>query len=109
MSIRKLGLAALGSAAIALAPGTAAADSTNGSKAITLGFSCDGQPLTFLIQGPGRFIAAKVLETGNTFIATSFTRNGTVSAEKQGPASQDQVTCTNGYLVVTGFFVPPTD
>ena len=55
---------------------------------------------------------AYVVETGKTFVPTSFAFNGAVLAAKQGPLPQDQVTCTetlpDGTLAVTGFFVPPT-
>ena len=112
MSIRKLAATGMGIAALALVPSAAGADPGNGANAMTLAFSCDGQPLTFLIDNRGIFGAAKVLETSNTFIATSFTLNGSLLASKPGPASREQIACTattpNGNLVVTGYFVPPT-
>jgi hypothetical protein len=111
MPIRKFAAIALALATLALIPSVAGADTGNGANAMTVAFSCNGQPLTFLVQNRGIFGAAKVLETGQTFIATSFTRDGNVLAAKQGPTPPDQVTCTtipSGDLAVTGFFVPPT-
>ncbi len=111
MSTRKLASAALGVAVLALTPAAAVADSTSGAEAMTLGVSCSGQPVTFLVQGLGIFATAKVLATGSTFVPTSFTLNGTVLQAKQGPGPPNQVTCTTvapaGTLVITGFFVPP--
>ena len=113
MSTRNLSCAALSAAILVLAPSAAAADSANGAKAITLSVSCNGQPLTFLVQGPGIFATAKVLETGSTFVPTSFTLNETILQAKPAPVLPGQVTCTttepDGALVVTGFFVPPSD
>lgn len=99
--------------ALALAPSVAQAIPGNGSAAETLPVVCDGQALTFVIEGsPGHFATAYVLETGERFVPTSFTINSTPGYTKPGPVPLPQVTCTGsnpfGTLVVTGFFVPPT-
>ena len=110
MLTRKLAATALGLATLALVPSTAGADPGTGANATTFPASCDGQPLTFLVENRGIFGTAKILETGETFIPTSFTLNGNLLAAKNGPTSPDQVTCTattGGALVVTGFFMPP--
>jgi hypothetical protein len=111
MSTRKLTATGLGIAALALVPGavSASADPGNGANATTFPVSCNGQPLTFVVENVGIFGTAKVLETGSTFIATSFTLNGTPLSAKTDPTSAGQVTCTaitDGALVITGFFVP---
>ena len=99
--------------AMTLAPTVAGATPGNGSASGTLSVVCDGQALTFVIEGgPGHFAAAYVVETGQKFIPTSFTINGTPGYAKQGTDPFPQASCTGsnpfGTLVVTGYFVPPT-
>jgi hypothetical protein len=100
-----LGMLLLGPAAANATPGS-------GAPAATIPFSCDGQPLTFVIESVGIFGTAYVAETGQTFVPTSFTLDGRVLSAKAAPLPQAQVSCTTttpgGQLVVTGFFVPPT-
>ena len=97
---------------LVLAPSVAHATPGNGAAARTHSFVCDGQALTFVIEGGnGNWSTAHVVETGKTFVPTSFAFNGTVLAAKQGPLPQAQITCTetlsDGTLTLTGFFVPP--
>jgi hypothetical protein len=98
-----------------LAAASSAAQATPGNGAATHfhSFVCDGQLLTFIIEGgTGNWSPAYVVETGKTFVPTSFTFNGTLLAAKRGPLPQTQVTCTetlpDGTLTLTGYFVPPT-
>jgi hypothetical protein len=75
--------------------------------------SCDGQPLTFIVEGSeGVFSTAYVVETGQFFVPTLFTFDGTVTASRPIPVPVNEVTCTatigGGTLSVTGYFVPPT-
>jgi len=112
---RKVLAAAAAAGVLALAPGVAEATPGSGSPSFTLPFSCDGQALTFDVENLGIFGTAYVVETGQMFVPTSFTLNGTPLSAKQGTVPLAQVTCTTtqapagGTLVVTGFFVPPTD
>jgi hypothetical protein len=96
-----------------LASSVAQATPGNGAAALTHSFLCDGQALTFVIEGGNGFWStAYVVETGETFVPTSFTFDGTLLGAKQGPLPQEQVTCTEpfqgGTLTLTGYFVPPT-
>jgi hypothetical protein len=98
---------------LALGPSAAQGTPGNGAAALTHSFSCDGQPLTFVIEGGnGLWSTAYVVETGKTFVPTSFAFDGTLLGAKQGPLPQEQVTCTEafqgGTLTLTGYFVPPT-
>jgi hypothetical protein len=109
-------LAAVASAgALALVPGVAGATPGNGSPAFTVPFTCDGQPLTFVVENLGIFGTAYVVETGQMFVPTSFTLNGRLLSAKEGTVPLPQVTCitpqapAGGTLVVTGYFVPPTN
>jgi hypothetical protein len=105
--------AALATVVMLALPSVAQATPGNGGiPTLILPFSCDGQALTFIVQGGfGDYSAAYVVETGDFFIPTSFTLDGTLLRAKQGPTPQDQVTCTTtrdgGTLSVTGYFVPP--
>jgi hypothetical protein len=98
---------------LVLVPSVAQATPGNGAAARIHSFSCDGQALTFVIAGgPGNWSTAYVVETGRTFVPTSFAFDGIVLAAKEGPLPQDQVACMEtlpeGTLTITGFFVPPT-
>jgi hypothetical protein len=101
-------------AMLVLVPNVAQATTPgNGTAALTHSFSCDGQALTFVIEGGNGFWStAYVVETGKIFVPTSFAFDGTLLGAKPGPLPQDQVTCTEafqgGTLTLTGFFVPPT-
>jgi hypothetical protein len=103
-------LAAL--AMLVLAPAAANATPGSGAPTATITFSCDGQPLTFVVESRGIFGTAYIDETGQTFVPTSFTLDGQVLSAKAAPLPQAQISCTTstpgGELVVTGFFVPPT-
>jgi hypothetical protein len=93
--------------------GVASATPGNGTTALTLSVSCDGQPLTFIVEGSrGVFATAYVVETGQLFVPTLFTFNGTVTASHPSPVPANEVTCTatigGGTFSVTGYFVPPT-
>jgi hypothetical protein len=109
---RKFVAAVMAVVALVLVPSVAQATPGTGAATLTHSFSCEGQALTFVIEGgPGNWSTAYVVETGKTFVPTSFAFNGTVLAAKQGPLPQEQVTCMetlpDGKLAVTGFFVPP--
>jgi hypothetical protein len=113
MTLRKTSLIAFVAAAlVTLAPAAAKATPGSGANANTIPFSCDGQSRTLVVESLGIFGAAYVVETGQTFVPTSFTFNGNVLSAKAGPLPQTQVTCTTttpgGVLVVTGFLVPPS-
>jgi hypothetical protein len=113
MTLRKdARIAFVVAAMLALVPAAAKATPGSGAPANAIPFSCDGQPLTLVVESLGIFGTAHVVETGQTFVPTSFTLDGRVLSAKAGPLPQTQVACTTltpgGELVVTGFFVPPT-
>lgn len=113
ITLRKAVAAAAALVAMMLAPSVAGATPGGGSASQTLPVVCDGHALTFVVEGsPGHFSTSYVVETGQTFVPTSFTINGTPGDTKGGTAPLPQVTCTSsnqfGTLVITGFFVPPT-
>jgi hypothetical protein len=106
-------VAAVITVAVLLLPSVAQATPGNGAAAVFHSLACDGQALTFVIEGGNGFWStAYVVETGKTFVPTSFTFDGILLGAKQGPFPLEQVTCTEtfqgGTLTLTGFFVPPT-
>ena len=109
--IKRHALALVTVAMLALVPAAANATPGSGAPATTISSSCDGQPLTFVVESVGIFGTAYVVETGQTFVPTSFTLDGRVLSAKVAPLPQEHVSCTTntprGELVVTGFFVPP--
>ena len=110
---RKIVAAVATAGVLVLASSVAQATPGNGAAALSHSFVCDGQALTFVIEGGnGSWSTAYVVETGKTFVPTSFAFDGTLLGAKQGPLPQEQVTCMetlpDGKLAVTGFFVPPT-